>query len=148
MNNKTQILGFDKPIPSCFIHNVEYKDGKIVYNYLVDTPVDLTDDMNEELVIYNQISYLRLVLKKEMNEISANIPVNSLSEYRSYLDAQRIADIKMREKFRESNPDVSPRTIVLDKRDYSREELYNLDVEYVMEIVSETDNTIEVTCYG
>lgn len=146
--NKTQILGFESPIPSCFIHNIEYKDGKIIYNYLIDTPIELSDSIEEELVIYNQISYLRLVLKSEMNNISANIPINSLSEYRSYLDAQRTADIQMRERFRQSHPDMTPRTIVLEKRNYSRDELYNLDVEYVMEVIVDTEDILEVTCYG
>lgn len=146
--NATQILGFDKPIPSCFIHDIEYKDGKMVYNYLVDTPVELNENMDTELVIYNQISYLRLVLKSEMSELSANISIKSLSEYRGYLDKQREADIKMREKFKAANPDMTPRTIVLERRNYSREELSSLDVEYVMEVLLDADDIVEVTCYG
>lgn len=148
MSNITQILGFEQPIPSCFIHNIEFKEGKVIYNYLVDTPVELTDNMDVELVIYNQISYLRLVLKEEMTNLSANIPIQSLSEYRYYLDKQREADIRMREVFKKNHPEATPRTIVLDKKDYSRDELFNLDVEYVMEVLFETEDSIEVTCYG
>ena len=143
-----QILQFDKPIPSCFIHDVEFVNGKMVYNYLIDTEVELTNNMEEQLVIYNQISYLRLVHKDSIPNISANIPISSLDEYRSYLELQREADIKLRSKFRSENPDLVPRTIVLENRNYSREELKKLDVEYIMEIIAETEDMIEVTCYG
>ena len=145
-----QLLEFEEAIPSCEIYSMKYdkENDKWKFIYAVDTPFELKtkeqlikegyrEDLNDVpyVIIYEFIS--DLILKEMDNAIhpeSINIKLKTLDEYKFWLTEQRKADFKYREDYYKENPEFFenniPGIVILEKRDYSNEELLSDDMIY------------------
>lgn len=137
-----QMLTFDKPIPSCEIHELSFKDNKWYFTYALNTPVELTDDKEVDLIIYEYICDLILKDPKGLHEESINIHVKTLSEYLKWMEKQRDADLRFRERFLKEHPEAKDNLITktLENRDYSYQELSKLGLSYFSFIVEIKEN--------
>lgn len=139
-----QMITFDHPIPSCEIYSISYdqENKKWSFTYALNTPVELKDDEDVDLIIYEYICDLILKDPKSLHPESINIHVKNLREYRQWLERQREEDIKFRKKFLENNPDAVKNLIThkLENKDYSYQELSQLGLSYFSFIQQQDDH--------
>ena len=138
-----QILEFEEPIPSCRIYSMLYRNNKWIYCYAIETPKEITNDNEEELLIYGYISDLTVKLGKNQHKDSVNIYFKTLDELLNILKLQREADIKFREEWKKQNPDAKIAdfaTRILENRDYSHKELKKLDVNFVASVIEQKED--------
>lgn len=135
-----QTIEFDDLIPSCEIYEVKYnrETGKWTYVYAFETPFELTDDNEEELIVYGHISNMD-VRKADLNELSINIHFKTLSDYIHILNTQRQADRDYRIDWLKRHPKCPINTVILENRDYDHKELQER-VTYASTILMKTDN--------
>ena len=94
---KNQLFRVYEPIPSLKLHSLEYKEGKWVYCYAIETPVLLKDTKRRSPL------YLSGFLSNMINtEIYCKQDIYDL------FDEQREADKLFRKKFLEAHPDFDP----------------------------------------
>lgn len=130
-----QILKFSDPIPSCEIYSLEFEGGRWSYIYALNTPFELTNSNNQELIIYEYICDLHLRLPDSVHPESVNLRIKTLDEYLEWLEKQRNADVDYRMKWIEKNPDEKPNTITLENRSYTHIELTKIGVHYVAGLI-------------
>lgn len=129
-----QLLKFDSPIPSCSIYELEFKDGKWYYIYALNTPFELTNDNEMELIVYEYISDLYLRLPESVHPESVNLRIKTLDQYLKLLEMQKNEDKKYREYWLSKNPEAKPNTIQLENKSYTHDELTNIGVNYIASI--------------
>lgn len=134
-----QLLKFENPIPSCEIHSLEYHNNKWFFIYALNTPFELNNDNNEELIIYEYISDLYLKKISDVHAESVNIKIKTLDNYLKLLELQRNEDIKYRENWIKENPDEIPNKLILENKNYSFEDLRNEGVHYISSILESND---------
>lgn len=139
-----QLLEFDNPIPSCSIYGLKFNNGKWKFIYRVETPNILNkENKDEEYIIYEYISDLKVKHKKDVHPESVNIVFKTLDEYLSFLEAQRIADIEYREKWKKEHPDEIPNLFILENKNYDFNDLINLDIHFIAGIKQINENNTE-----
>lgn len=138
-----QILNFDNPIPSCEIHELNFVDGKWVFVYALLTPVKLTNENEQELLVYEYISDLKLVTLETVNLKSINLRVKTLDEYLKLLYAQMKTDVEYREMWKAKNPTAEPNKLKLLNQNYSHNDLSRLGVTFIASILEKLEgNTV------
>lgn len=104
---KNQLFRVYEPIPSLKLHSLEYKEGKWVYCYAIETPVLLKDTKRRSpLYLSGFLSNMKLVDKINKNLI--NTEIYCKQDIYNLLDEQREADKLFRKKFLEAHPDFDP----------------------------------------
>lgn len=145
-----QILKFKEPIPSSFIHALEYDENskEWTYCYALNTPFELTNENTKELLIYEFICDLHLEENSTVNDESVNIKIKTLDEYLRLLDLQIEVDKKYRKDWLEENKNneevnTEPNTFSIENRDYTYEELRRIGINYISFLV-ESDKEISI----
>ena len=135
-----QILKFKQPIPSCEIYGLEFNNGEWSYIYALNTPFELTNDNKKEMIVYEYICDLCIKEANNIHPESVNIRFKTLDEYLSILNRQIEEDLKFRQNWIRNHPDSKPATIKLENKDYSFNELKELDVHLISFIVKKEQN--------
>lgn len=140
-----QFLKFKEPIPSCGIYSLEYNEKlkEWTYVYILNTPFELTNDNQKDLIIYEYISDLWLKESDNLHQNSVNLKIKTLDQYLKLLDLQRKTDLEFREKWKKDNPEQAkncPNQKNLSNKDYSNEELEQLGIHFIANIIDKDDN--------
>lgn len=137
-----QILEYDEPIPSCEIHSLKYADGKWVYEYAINTPIEITNENKQDLIVYEYISDLKIKNGDNQHPDAVNIHFKTLDEYLLLLEAQRAIDLLFRKKWLEKHPNAEIKNFSmrnLENRDYSFAELSELKVHFISFLIEHGD---------
>lgn len=145
-----QILKFDEPIPSCNIYNLKYdkQEEKWIYEYAIQTPVEITEENETDLIIYEYISDLLIRFGDGQHPDSINLHFKKLSEYLKMLEMQRLTDLFYRKQWLEKHPDAVIQDFSkkeLERRDYEYNELKEIGIHAIaqkLEDNHEKDTTI------
>lgn len=134
-----QMLRFDKPIPSCGIHELKFVNNSWEFIYALLTPIELTNENDQELLIYEYISDLKLVTSDVVNLKSINLRIKTYDEYLELLKRQAEADIEFREEWKKNNPEAVPNKVTLDNQHYTHGDLLRLNVNFIASIIEQND---------
>jgi hypothetical protein len=128
-----QMFEMASPIPSCQIHELRWnpKASKWSYIYAVSTPKMITEENNDDMIIYEFVCDLDVRLASGLTDDSVNIHFKRLSEYVDLLNKQREADVMYRKKWVAMHPDAKPYSIKLECKNYSYADLKRLGVLYI-----------------
>lgn len=135
-----QFLKEKELIPSCKIHELIYENGEWTYVYALNTPFELTDSNDVDLIIYEYICDLILKKADSVHKDSVNIHLKTLKEYKEYLDTQRKIDLAFREAYLEKNPDSIANSFSIENKSYSNKELNDLGIHYLSSLVENDGN--------
>lgn len=101
---RNQLFRVYEPVPSLKLHSLEYKEGKWIYCYAIETPVLLKDTRRRKpLYLSGFLSNMKLIDK--MNKNLINTEIYCKQDIYDLLEEQREADKLFRKKFLESHPD-------------------------------------------
>ena len=131
-----QFLKFESPIPSCEIHSLSFEDGKWYYTYALNTPFELTNENDRELIIYEYISDLYLRLPDTVHPESVNLRIKTLDEYLEWLEKQRLADISYRMEWKKKHPNAKPNIVKLRNQNYDHDSLLDNGVHYIASMIN------------
>lgn len=135
-----QLLEFDNPIPSCQIHGLKRNGDKWVYQYAVNTPVEITDDNQIDLIVYEYISDLMIKIGEGQHPDAVNIHFKTLSEYLSLLETQRMCDIAFRKKWLDEHPNAEIKKFnrrTLENKDWNFNELKDENVHFISFLIND-----------
>lgn len=146
-----QFLRFNHPIPSCEIYALEFdknsnSSSPWTFIYAINTPKELNNNEDLNLIIYGYISDLWIKEKDYVHPESINIRINSLDEYLNYLELQYKTDNLYREEWIKNNPDATPNTICLENKNYNNNDLKKLNIHFISSIFS-MDNENNTTIF-
>jgi hypothetical protein len=139
-----QILEFDNPIPSCEIHEVHYNNGLWKFRYAVNTPIEITNENQIDLIVYEFIADLSIRIGEGQHKDAVNIHFKTLDEYLLLLESQLTADLIFRKRWLEKNPNAKVKKFAtknLENRDYNINELRAHGIHFISFLI-ENDGKI------